>query len=103
DYILALRLTDEFGRDVLTSWDTDTLQRDTLIGEDYRALCELPNGLLRPGHYYLTIMVRNTRHGFLENIEEVNIEFEVTNVDFSMNQDRFGVVLPTLSWSYNKR
>ncbi len=98
DFIVALRLTDELGRDVLTSWDTDTNSRNTRVGESYRNLCELPRGLLRPGQYFVTVMVRKLKHGYIEMIEEANLEFEVTNIDFMMNRERFGVVLPTLNW-----
>lgn len=98
DFVVALRLTDELGRDILTSWDTDTLERTTNLGERYRCSCELPIGILRPGRYIVTVMARKLKHGHLEKLEEASLEYEVTNIDFSMNAERFGVVLPVLNW-----
>lgn len=98
DFVLAARITDELGRDILTSWDTDSIHRSTQPGQTYFAAVDLPQKLLRPGRYFLTVMMRNHEHGFLQGIEEASVEFEVTNIGFLMNQNRFGVVLPTLDW-----
>jgi lipopolysaccharide transport system ATP-binding protein len=103
DYVVALRITDELGRDIFTSWDTDSADRVTVPGKKYCLNCQLPQALLRPGRYFLLVMVRNSAHGFITDIEEASIEFEITNIEFSMNENRFGVVLPTLEWSCHKR
>lgn len=101
DYILSLEIADELGRSIFTSWDTDSTLRETLPSKTYNAICELPVGLLRPGSYFITVMVRNLKHRFLENIEESSIQFEVTGVDFNMNAERIGTVLPILAWHVN--
>ena len=98
DFVVAARITDELGRDVLTSWDTDTMQRQSQIDKEYRLQCQLPEKLLRPGQYFLTVMIRNSKHGYIDNIEEAALQFEITNVGFMMNPERFGVVLPILQW-----
>ena len=102
DYVLAVRVIDEMGRDLLTSWDLDSSNRTTSIGKQYTAECQLPRGLLRPGRYYLMVMCRNSQHNYLEDIEEATIVFEVTNQDFPMQEGRFGVVLPTLNWRHKQ-
>ena len=43
-------------------------------------------------------MMRKSKHGYIDVIEEGMLEFEVTNIGFTMNSNRFGVVLPTLEW-----
>lgn len=98
DFIVALRITDELGRDILTSWDSDSLRRSSEVGERYVSKCQLPNSLLRPGQYFLTVMVRNSKHGFIERIDEASISLEITNIGFKMNEERFGLVLPELTW-----
>jgi lipopolysaccharide transport system ATP-binding protein len=102
DFVIATRLVDELGRDILTSWDTDTLVRTTEIGRLYRVECEMPRGLLRPGRYFILIMIRNSNHGYLDQIEETTLELEVSNLGFTMNNGRFGVVLPTLKWDVSE-
>jgi len=59
----------------------------------------MPAKLMRPGRYYLTVMIRKMKHGYIDVIEEAMLEFEVTNIGFIMNPDRFGVVLPVLKWA----
>jgi len=102
DFVLAVRVSDQLGRDVFTSWDTDSIKRQTIVGEQSILECHLPSQLMRPGHYYLTIMMRNSKHGYIDYIEEAALQFEVSNIGFPMNEDRFGVVLPTLQWNEAK-
>lgn len=99
DFVIALRVTDELGRDVFTSWDTDAFKRQTKVGVAAGLECHLPPNLMRPGRYYLTVMARKKSHGHIDSIEEAMLQFEVTNIGFIMNNERFGVVLPTLEWS----
>lgn len=99
DFVLAVRVTDELGRDVFTSWDTDSMKRETKVGTQTLIKCHLPNKLLRPGRYYLTVLMRKSKHSYIESIEEATLQFEVTNIGFIINNDRFGVVLPELKWS----
>ena len=99
DYVLALRITDDLGRDIFTSWDTDSIKRDTKIGVESLIKCHLPNKLMRPGRYFISIMNRKMKHGYIDSIEEVGLQFEVTNIGFIINNERFGVVLPELVWS----
>lgn len=98
DFVLAVRVSDELGRDVFTSWDTDSIERTSSIDVKKAIRCCLPLKLLRPGRYYLTVLMRKSAHGYLESIEEAALQFEVTNIGFIMNNDRFGVVLPELEW-----
>ncbi len=98
DFVLAVRVTDELGRDVFTSWDTDSVQRRSRVGQTYSTTCSLPAKLLRPGGYILTVMARNSRHGYIDKIDEVSMQFDVTDIGFKMNPERYGVILPVLDW-----
>ena len=98
DFVLAVRVTDELGRDIFTSWDTDSTERKSVIGLQANIACHLTSKLLRPGRYYLTVLARKALHGYIETIEEAALQFEVSNIGFIMNSDRFGVVLPELEW-----
>ena len=98
DFVLAVRVTDELGRDIFTSWDTDSTERKSVIGLQANIACHLTSKLLRPGRYYLTVLARKAMHGYIETIEEAALQFEVSNIGFIMNSDRFGVVLPELEW-----
>lgn len=98
DFVIAIRVTDELGRDIFTSWDTDSLKRQSKIDHLSIVKCVIPPKLVRPGRYYLTVMMRKFKHGYLETIEEGTLEYEVTNIGFMMNNTRFGVVLPVLDW-----
>ncbi|MEM7357721.1 MAG: ABC transporter ATP-binding protein [Pseudomonadota bacterium] len=102
DYMVTLRITNELGYDILSSWDSDTTVRSTQQGKQYIARCELPTGLLRPGRYFLTARVRNSEHGYLQNVEEKSVEFEITNVNFAKNPQRLGLVMPDLQWEFSQ-
>lgn len=102
DFVIAVRVTDELGRDVFTSWDTDSIKRTTQIGAKSSLMCHLPNKLMRPGRYFITVMNRKMKHGYIDSIEEEALQLEITNIGFIINNERFGVVLPELTWSENE-
>jgi len=64
--------------------------------------CHLPNKLMRPGRYFITVMNRKMKHGYIDSIEEEALQLEITNIGFIINNERFGVVLPELTWSENE-
>jgi len=99
DYVLAVRVTDGLGHDLLTSWDTDSVQRSTVPGRSYRAVCRIPGELLRPGRYSVMVMARLSRHGYLEKIEEAELELEVSEIGCRIPEGRFGLIAPVLEWS----
>lgn len=103
DYVIAVKIVDPVGREIYETRDIDVVQRKTNIDQEYQAKCEIPKMLLMPGLYYVSVMVRNTKHSYLENIEEASFEFEVSNVGFEKEHNRPGLVSPLVEWSISEK
>ena len=99
-FVIALRITDSMGIDVLTTWDRDNLpNRKTEAGKIYVETCRVPGKLLRPGTYIATAMIRTMQNGTVESIESASFNFEVSEVGYAFNRERFGIITPLLEWN----
>ncbi|MGE0821960.1 MAG: ABC transporter ATP-binding protein [Candidatus Binatia bacterium] len=95
---IVCRLTDILGNVVWTSWDTDTTDWSTRAREPgrYTSTCTVPNSLIRPGTYSLSVGVTNNRNSF--DLYEQVLAFEVSQVGYPLNPERIGIVTPLLDW-----
>jgi lipopolysaccharide transport system ATP-binding protein len=92
------KLTDAFGHAVWTSWDTDTTDWNTRsrnVGQ-YRSVCTVPGGIIRPGGYSLSVgfVGSQSAYDICENVSA----FEVSEVGYVLNADRVGIITPLLQW-----
>jgi homopolymeric O-antigen transport system ATP-binding protein len=96
--VLALRVTNSEGVDLFTSWDSDAMTADRPPCGIAR--CALPSRLLKPGDYTLTAFVHDVAHSRVVVRAQSTLAFRVTDVGYSMNAGRVGVVAPVLTWGY---
>jgi lipopolysaccharide transport system ATP-binding protein len=95
---VVCRLTDSLGHIVWTSWDTDTTDwntRSRSVGQ-YRSVCTVPGGIIRPGSYSLSVGFTNNQAVF--DLYENVFVFEVSEIGYLLNADRMGIVTPLLHW-----
>ena len=92
------RLIDSRGNIVWTSWDTDTTDWNERVREPgcYLSVCRVPQGLLRPGNYSLSIGFTDNRNSFdmYDNVRDL----EISCVGYPLNEDRLGIITPVLDW-----
>lgn len=93
----ALRLTDVFGNVLFTSWDKDSIEKDTQ-GKKLTLTCTIPEKLLRPSDYTLTIFVKANDDNGKFHIEESNFDITISAENCPINIDRLGLLFPTLHW-----
>jgi len=97
---LAFLLTNQDGTVVLSSASTDqseTLNQSWKKGRNL-ARCTIPDHLLAPGRYYLTISEPTENGG--DKIHENIINFSVSDLHSLVSRDgRSGIVSPILSWN----
>jgi len=100
---IAYRLFDSMGNIVFESMDTDTtgLKGSTRQPGQYLSTCKLPGGLLKPGHYQLSIFSFIERVKKIEHYESA-LTFDVSEVGYRLNDKRLGVVTPVLEWEVNR-
>lgn len=98
DLTILVRVTDASGTALFSSWDTDATEWKGKVRESgrYRSACRVPGHLLRPGGYTVTIAAF-TPVQILE-LHEHLLSFEVSQVGYSLNLNRIGVVTPVLAW-----
>jgi lipopolysaccharide transport system ATP-binding protein len=97
-YIL---LRDSRGHILLASQDTDCNETEKLVREpgEYLSICELPEQILRPGRYYISIGI----YGIPTNIYEEEhidvISFEISEAGYIFSRSpRQGLITPHLDW-----
>ena len=100
---IAYRLTDALGSIIFESMDTDTTGMKGQIREPGRYLsrCKVPGGLLKPGHYQLSILSFIERVKIIEYHENV-LAFDVSEVGYRLNDNRLGAVTPVLEWEISR-
>ncbi len=78
---------------------TDMLNHSRKPGA-YHSICVIPQRLLRPGWYHLTIgITAHAPEAFEEEHHDI-LSFEISNVDYPFNLDpRHGLLTPYLTWS----
>ena len=103
DLCILCRVTDSHGNIVWTSWDTDTTNWKGRVREQgwYTSICNVPGCLLRPGYYQLSVgsYVNNVKK--IEYHENV-LTFEISEVGYTLNRYRIGVITPLLDWKVEK-
>lgn len=98
--VIFIRLSSESGVVVLTSWDSDASPDRGRAAEPgrYVSACTIPNRLLHPGYYFVTVGVlarMQERIEFHENILKIN----VNTIGYPLNVSRLGVITPILDWT----
>lgn len=100
----AVRVTDSFGNIVLTSWDSDSIQKNdenSFVSSNIkskRMLCTVPGALLKPGVYIITVFVRYTDERNKTRVEEVNLDLTISSENCVISANRSGIIAPTLDW-----
>ena len=96
-----LLLRDSRGHTLLASHDTDCKDSEQLVREpgEYVSICELPERILRPGRYYVSIGI----YGIPKNVYEEEhidvISFEISEAGYIFNRSpRQGLITPFLNW-----
>jgi homopolymeric O-antigen transport system ATP-binding protein len=96
------RITDTLGNIIWVSWDTDTTSWKHVAREPglYRSSCIVPAKLLRPGRYFLSIGpgINVKVLAYHEHI----LSFDVSEVGYSLNLDRAGIITPLLKWEVHR-
>jgi lipopolysaccharide transport system ATP-binding protein len=97
------RLIDSRGNIVWTSWDTDTTDWNERVREPgrYLSVCKVPQGLLRPGDYRLSVGVTDNRNSF--DMYDHVMDFEISCVGYPLNEDRLGIITPLFEWHVERR
>ncbi len=93
---LAVRVSDMFGNDLFTSWDKDWFQEKPQSG---LLKCKLPASFLRPGNYKLKVMLHELTNQSPRILGHVDKLFSITDLNFTFNPTRAGLVAPVLEWS----
>jgi lipopolysaccharide transport system ATP-binding protein len=103
DLSVTYQLFDSGGTLVLESMDTDMPEWKGRIREpgQYLAVCEVPERLLKPGRYHLSVVSFVERVKIIERQEGV-IVFDVSEVGYSLNPGRLGVVSPVFQWKVTR-
>jgi lipopolysaccharide transport system ATP-binding protein len=99
DLAILCRVTDAQGTILWTGWDTDATLWKGQVREpgQYLSACTIPGGLLRPGHYLLSIGALINRVKLL-GYHEYALGLQVSEVGYHLNLDRIGVIAPPLAW-----
>lgn len=98
--VLGVSIRNAEGFTVLQSCERDWIGRECQVKQVgmYKAVCEIPGSLLRPGVYHLGVFAwKEGLHG-IETIEDV-VSFEVTAMGCYLAALRKGVVAPKLEWT----
>jgi lipopolysaccharide transport system ATP-binding protein len=100
---IAYRVINSLGNIVFESMDTDNTGLKGRVREpgQYLSVCKIPGGLLKPGHYQLSILSFIERVKIIEHHENV-LAFDVSAVGYRLNDKRLGVVSPVLEWEVSR-
>jgi lipopolysaccharide transport system ATP-binding protein len=101
---ILFQLTDANGNILWTSWDTDTTNLGGHVREPgrYVSKCTVPESLVRPGHYSLSVgaMLKGTKAiAFHDHV----LGFDISGVGYHLNPSRIGVITPLLEWKVEQR
>ncbi len=99
DLAILCQLLNAQGISVFTTWDTDTTSWGGQTREvgDFKSVCHIPDSLLKPGFYWLTIGI------LVPNVMQIEyhtdlVGFEVSAAGYPFNLDRLGVIMPLIDW-----
>lgn len=95
-FVPAVRLTDIFGNVLFTSWDKDSISEHH-NGKQLTLICTIPEKLLRPSTYTLTVFLRAEENGVAQ-LEETNFDITVSAENCPIAPGRLGLLFPTLDW-----
>lgn len=98
NYSIGIRLSDDAGRELFTSLDSDSINRNTIPGQLYRTRCYLPRELIRPGNYYVSVILQDVLMSKLTVREEARVKLQISDVDCPFPTGRIGIVAPRLTW-----
>jgi lipopolysaccharide transport system ATP-binding protein len=100
---IVFRVIDSIGSVVFESMDTDSTEwRGQLRNSGvYSSKCKIPEKLIRPGRYRLTVVSFVERIKTIECLEDV-LQFDISEVGYRFNAKRFGAVTPELEWQINR-
>lgn len=88
---------------IFESMDTDNIEwkgRNREPGR-YISTCKLPQFLLKPGYYHVSLYSFVDRLKIFEKHENA-LNFEVSEHGYFMTDDRFGILTPKLEWEVNR-
>jgi len=100
----AVRVTDSFGNIILTSWDSDSIQTNEANQSTIRHLkskhflCTIPQAVLKPGLYTVTVFVRYKDERNKTSVEEVNLSLTISSENCVISDTRSGIIAPVLNW-----
>lgn len=106
--VIIIELWDSSGTCVLSSTDKD---QDPSTIDDirnpgaYYTKCQIPNNLLRPGRYYISLRASIPMVRILADLPSL-LAFDILDIDSlptKIGQGRRGVVSPVLSWYTQKK
>jgi lipopolysaccharide transport system ATP-binding protein len=100
---VLVSFTDLAGNLIFESWDTDASRDDVSIREPgtYRSSCIVPQTLLKPGRYWLSLAAHIPNRKVLDRREHV-LAFDVLPVEGSVDTSRVGLLAPVLPWEIEK-
>jgi len=99
DVSMLLRIIDEQGNIVFTTWDTDATHgqwKQRPMGH-YESFCTIPPSLLRPGCYTVTVGALSHHIEVRDRGDDV-LSFQVSSAGYGLNPGRAGVITPVLRW-----
>jgi len=98
NHVLAVRVTDSLGNELFTSWDVDS---EVGMKPDHGvASCRLPAFLLKPGDYYLTVLLQELTYPGVRLKDEKSLTFTVNPRGYHAIPGRIGLIAPNLEWKY---
>lgn len=102
DFIFFMRIQDQNGNVILTSWDSDFyIIRNEQLNEKYHADCKIPSKFLKKGIYKVSIGAHIPNKEIIFMKKDILI-FEIDSLNYFLNEDRKGTVLPQLEWKIIK-
>ena len=91
------------GNLIFESWDTDSQPNGHSVRSPgmYRSTCLVPETLLKPGRYWLSIAAHVPNRKVFDRRDHV-LAFDVLPVEGSFNSDRLGLLSPVFDWEILK-
>jgi len=96
---VTVHLYDSMNNFVFESMDTDLPEWKGIVRDPdlYLATAKIPPYLLKPGRYYVSIVSFVEGLKIIERLEGV-CTFDVSQVSYTLNLDRWGIVSPVIDW-----
>ena len=89
---------------IFESMDTDLPELRGSLRDPgtYLATCDIPQHLLKPGRYYISV------HSFIEYVKIIErqeriLTFEVSDIGYCLNPGRQGTISPILKWNVKNK